>query len=152
MTKTTQIVLLLGWIIGGLCRPGIAQDKPVLFTGKSPGEIYKIIHQARWNLDTDTVLACTSQRASVTKEQAYNQLMLERSKRPQSIKILQVDIQDRMATVKIAGQRRDRETDQLFNSQGTVTFVQEDGTWRMRHEEWSPEVQEPAPPSERKTF
>ena len=152
MTKTTHIVLLLGWIAGVFCHPGIAQDKPVLFARKSPSEIYQIIHQARWNMDVDTVLACTSQRSSVTKDQAYNQMMLGRGKQPQSIKILQVDIQDRMATVKIAGQRRDRETDQLFNSQGTVTFVQEDGTWRMRHEEWSPEVQEPAPPSERKTF
>lgn len=149
MTNTTPLVLLLGWLF---CLPSSAQDKPVLYVRKSPAEIYQIIHQARWNMDVDTVLACTSQRAGVTKEQAYNQLMLGRGIQPQSIKILHVDTQDRMATVKVAGQRRDRETDQLFNSQGTVTFVQEDGTWRMRHEEWSPEVLEPAPPSPRKPF
>ena len=37
---------------------GVAEEeKPLLFVGKSPTEVYQQVHQARWKVDADTVLA-----------------------------------------------------------------------------------------------
>ena len=151
MTRQLWIVLALA-LNSVFCPHGVAQDKPVLFADKSPGEIYKIIHQARWNMDVATVLACTSRRVNVTPEQAYNDIMLGRGNRPQSIKVTMENVQAGMATLRVAGQRQDRENGKMFRSQGMATFVHEDGTWRLRHEEWSPEINEPAPPPGRPSY
>ena len=151
MTQHLWIVLALA-LTGVCCPHGVAQDKPVLFADKSPGEIYRLIHQARWSMDAATVLACTSRRVSVTPEQAYNDIMLGRATRPQVVKVTTENVEAGMATVRLAGQRQDRESGKMLRTQGTATFLQEDGTWRLRHVEWTPEIQEPAPPPGRPSF
>ena len=118
-------------------RTAAQQEQPVLFADKSPAELYRIVHQAKWKVDTATVLACTSRRAGASEESVYRRLMQERSTLPQSLKVLKEDIVKTTATLKLQGQRRDRETGKIVTSRGTVTLIKEDGTWRIRHETWA---------------
>jgi hypothetical protein len=47
---------------------GVAEEKPLLFVGKSAAEVYQIVHRAKWQVDADTVLACTSRRVAPYSE------------------------------------------------------------------------------------
>jgi hypothetical protein len=134
-------ILLVCTVCMSLCVQGA--ERPVLYAGKSPAQIYRLIHQAKWNLDADTVLACTSLRAGTTHEKVYTRLLQERSTRPQTITILNEEIEGRMAQLLVSGRRQDRESGQLFSSKGTVWFVHEEGTWRLRREDWSPASLDP---------
>ena len=128
------IALALVWLVTGLC---VAQeDKPVLFADKSPAEIYLIVHRAKWNVDTATVLACTSRRAVATREGAYERLMQERSTLPQALEVINQDVRKTIAGLLLEGRRLDRDTGDLITTRGRVTMVKEDGTWRIRHETW----------------
>ena len=127
-------VFLVSFVLTARC---VAQDeKPVLFVGRTPAEVYQIIHQAKWNVDVATVMACTSRRAGATEERVYLALMRGRSELPQSIKVLTQKVRPTMATMILDGLRRDRETGEYIRSRGTVTMVKEDGTWRLRLETW----------------
>ncbi len=113
-----------------------AEEKPVLFAGKPPTEVYRIVHRAKRNVDADTVLACTSRRARATPRSVYEGLMRNRSTLPERIDVLKSDVRSPMAMLIIRGRHRDRETGDMVTSRGTVTMLHEDGTWRIRHEAW----------------
>jgi hypothetical protein len=63
--------------------------------------------------------------------------MQERGTLPQEIRVLKEDVGEEAATLAMEGLRRDRETDAVVRSRGTVILVREDGTWRIRREEWA---------------
>jgi len=130
------------WGVAVLCLALVApsliasERKPVLFVGKSPADVYRIVHQARRNVDTATVLACTSRRVAATKGSVYEDLMRGRSTLPEAIDVREEQVHTRMAMLTVRGRRRDRETDALIISRGEVAMIKEDGTWRIRHEVW----------------
>ena len=71
--------------------------------------------------------------------------MQGRSALPQAIEVLGEQVQGPLATVIVSGRRQGRETQRIIVSRGTVTFVKEDGTWRIRHETWADIGEEPVP-------
>ena len=126
-----------------LAGPSSAQEKPVLFADQTPWQIYERVHQAKWQVDVATVLACPSRRTGATEEQVYKRLLQERGTLAQAISLLKNKIQGGIATLVIKGKRSDRETKTRVTSRGTITMVKEDGTWRIRHEQWRPVGTEP---------
>lgn len=139
------VSLIFALLLGG-ASGALAQDKkPVLFKDKSPAELYRIVHRARWGVDIDTVLACTSRRADATQESVYRQLMAGRSSLPQAINVLKAEARGKTAMLQVEGRRRDRDTDKEITSRGKVTLIKEDGTWRIRHETWADVGEAPVP-------
>jgi hypothetical protein len=132
--QLTYIIFAL--LLGGISDGAAQDEKPVLFTDASPVELYRTVHRAKWKVDVDTVLACTSRRVDATPETVYKQLMQDRSVLPQSIDDIEEKIVGKIATLVMTGRRSDRETDKVITSRGTITLVKEDGTWRIRHEAW----------------
>jgi hypothetical protein len=71
--------------------------------------------------------------------------MQERSTLPQTIEIRQEALRKNIATMTVEGRRRDPDSAKIIISQGTITMVKEDGTWRLRHESWRDIGTEPDP-------
>jgi hypothetical protein len=119
------------------------QKKPVLFKDISASRIYARVHRAKWNLEADTVHACTSHRVSTSVDETHQALILGRSKLPYTIQQVGEETTERFITLYFQGQRYDRETKQLITSRGKVLMVKEEGTWRIRHEDWEDISSEP---------
>jgi len=120
--------------------PGVVcatEPRPVLDLGTTPDAVYRTYNQAQWRLDVDTVLACLSRRVQISREELYDKIMLGRSTLPQELHLLHVEPAERVATLYYLGIRVDTyDTGKTFHWRGTVTFVQENGNWRIRHETW----------------
>lgn len=130
--------------LGLCCVVQAANDeKAVLFKGKSPSTIYSRVMQAKWDHDAHTVYACTSKRVNTSVEEIQRSLMLDRSTFPYHHFLIGKEDKERFVTLLYRGERYDRDTKQMIISRGKILMVQEDGTWRIRHEDWEDVDTEP---------
>lgn len=132
-----QIVALL--VLPGMqCAVHAKDNRPKdLDLGSTPQAVYRTYNQAQWRLDVDTVLACLSSRVQISREDLYDQILLERKKLPQVLHLLHAEPGERIATLYYLGIRVDAyHTGKTFYRRGAITFVQEYGHWRIRHESW----------------
>ncbi|MFU8780514.1 MAG: hypothetical protein ACNA71_05760, partial [Kiritimatiellia bacterium] len=111
--------------------------------GRRPNAVYAMLHQARWNLDVKTIVACTSERIVINVDDLHEELMRLRGGLPEGLSLQREVIESRVATLFYLGYREDRDAEQVIVSRGRVTMVFEQGVWRMRHEIWEDVRTEP---------
>jgi len=141
-----NLLIIIGLVLMILPDTVIAgESRPVdLDLGSTPDAVYRTYNRAKWRLDVDTVRACLSSRVQISREDLYNQILLERRKLPQVLRLLHVESGERLATLYYLGIREDTyDSGKTFYWRGTVTFVKEHGHWRIRHETWEDATTEP---------